>query len=111
MANTDAGQLMKSVERLISERKAVAAKEQQLVTSLNSALKEIGFQVVASPDGSTGSRSGGLGVKRAARRGVSPPRRRRKMTAAARKAVGARMKAYWAKRKRTSQKKAAAKPN
>jgi hypothetical protein len=32
-------------------------------------------------------------------------RRRRRMSAAERKAVGARMKAYWAKRKRTSKRK------
>ncbi len=43
--------------------------------------------------------------KAAAKAAGTPPRRRRKWSAAARRAAAARMKAYWAKRKRTARQK------
>ena len=49
------------------------------------------------------------GSGRASRTRSGAPRRRRAMSAAARKAIGERMKAYWAKRRASSGKGKAAK--
>jgi hypothetical protein len=95
--------MMRAVEALARQRRAAAAREQQLISSLSRALT-IGYQVVASGDGA-GGRSAAAKVSRTPKLEAPPRRRRRKMTAAARKAVGVRMKAYWAKRRKAAAKK------
>jgi hypothetical protein len=96
--------MMRAVEALARQRRAAAAREQQLISSLSRALTQIGYQVVASGDGA-GGRSAAAKVSRTPKLEAPPRRRRRKMTAAARKAVGVRMKAYWAKRRKAAAKK------
>jgi len=89
MAGPKADALVKSVQNLVAERQAVAAREKQLVLRLGAALVKIGYRVVPmGPDGAARPRR-----RRGRRRG------RRGMSAAARKAVSRRMKAYWAKRR------------
>ena len=52
--------LVKAVENLLTEKQAIAAKEQELITTLNGVLKKMGYQVVA------------LEVPRRGRRGRPP---------------------------------------
>lgn len=57
----DGGALVTSVESLIAEKAAVAAKEKKLIEDLNSALGKMGYRVV--PDKGAPA-SGGTGAKR-----------------------------------------------
>ncbi len=52
--------LVKAVENLLTEKQAIAAKEQELITPLNGVLEKMGYQVVA------------LEVPRRGRRGRPP---------------------------------------
>jgi hypothetical protein len=89
MAGPKTDALVKSVQRLVAERQAVAAREKQLVLRLGAALMKIGYRVMpmdsGAPEGPTMRRGRRLA--------------RRRMSAAARRAVSQRMKAYWAKRR------------
>jgi hypothetical protein len=89
MAGPKTDALVKSVQRLVAERQAVAAREKQLVLRLGAALMKIGYRVMPMDSGAP--------ERRTMRRGRRPARRR--MSAAARRAVSQRMKAYWAKRR------------
>jgi hypothetical protein len=50
--------LVKSVESLIAEKEAVAAKEKKLIADLNTALGRMGYKVVATKPASNGAGSG-----------------------------------------------------
>ena len=55
--------LVKSVESLIAEKEAVAAKEKKLIADLNTALGKMGYRVVstktaAPPGGGSGAKRG-----------------------------------------------------
>jgi hypothetical protein len=65
--------LMKSVEDLLLEKRVVGKKERELVQSLNSALRKMGYEVVPIDSGEPGLRTRGR------RRGRPPgrPRKRR----------------------------------
>ena len=89
MAGPKADAVVKSVQRLVAERQAVAAREKQLVLRLGAALVKIGYRVVPMDSG----------APERPRRPRGPRRGRRAMSAAARKAVSRRMKAYWTKRR------------
>jgi hypothetical protein len=89
MREPKADSLVRSVQGLLAEKEAVAAKEKQLVVRLGAALMKIGYRVVPMDSG----------APERPRRPRGPRRGRRAMSAAARKAVSRRMKAYWAKRR------------
>jgi hypothetical protein len=83
---------------MLDEKRALQAKEQAVLRDLNAALNGMGYQVI--PLGSANSSTSRRGpITRTAERSTTP-RKRRGMSAAARKAVGRRMKAYWAKRRK-----------
>ena len=63
MADPKADALVKSVESLVAEKEAVAAKEKELIDSLNAALGKMGYKVVSSDAGP---------VRRGRRRGRPP---------------------------------------
>jgi hypothetical protein len=79
-----------SIEAVVRERRRLEAKERSLIANLNASLKSMGFQIAPA---NSGSGPGGL------KRRQASARRRKPMSAEARKAVGRRMKAYWAKRR------------
>jgi hypothetical protein len=92
------------LEALMAERKAVAVKESRLVATLNTALRQIGYQVVPVLDETRGQSSVRARDRRGSDTDTSKRARRRPMSAAQRKAVGRRMKAYWAKRRAEAKK-------
>lgn len=75
----------------------VSSIVRKALANLNSEKARLDRQIAAL-EGALG------GLDGRARRGAAP-RRRRKMSAAARKAIGVRMKAYWAKRRAKSKSK------
>jgi hypothetical protein len=89
MAGPKTDAVVKSVQNLVAERQAVAAREKQLVLRLGAALVKIGYRVVPMDSGAPERPT----IRRGRRRA------RRPVSAAARKAVSRRMKAYWAKRR------------
>jgi len=46
MTEAKSGALMKSVEDLLAEKQVLGEKERELVQSLNSALRKVGYEVV-----------------------------------------------------------------
>ena len=76
-----------AVQQLVKAKQSLTAKERSLIARLNAGLRKMGYQVVSLTQG---------GVKRAS----ASMGKRRGMSAAARKAISQRMKAYWAKRRR-----------
>jgi hypothetical protein len=82
-------ELVKSVQRVVAEREAVAAKEKQLVVRLGAALMKIGYRVVPIDTGASEAPARRHGRRRG----------RRQMSAVARRALSQRMKADWAKRR------------
>jgi len=87
--------LMRAVESLVAEKEAVTGKEKKLVSALNSALGRMGYQVVAVDRG--------VPARRGSRQAGRISRRWKPMSAAARRAVSRRMKA-WRKRKAAARK-------
>jgi len=88
--------LMRAVESLVAEKEAVTGKEKKLVSALNSALGRMGYQVVAVDRG--------VPARRGSRQAGRISRRWKPMSAAARRVVSPRMKAYWRKRKAAARK-------
>lgn len=109
MSDSKGNPLLKAVGTLATQKEELATKEMELVDSLNSALKRMGYRVVPRAGGiltdkrrgtRPGSRSGATASVSQARR----PRKRgrRGMSAAERSAVSRRMKAYWSKRRKAA---------
>lgn len=73
MSDPRAGALLSSVARLLSEKKALAAREQEFVEGLNRVLNQMGYEVVtvASPRRNRGEKRRGRrrGGRSTARRG------------------------------------------
>lgn len=61
MPQGDESNLVKSVESLLADKQAMAAREKKLIEDLNSALGKIGYRVVPtnSPDGAHPARKPG----------------------------------------------------
>ena len=79
-----------SIDAPVRERRALEARERTLIAKLNATLKRMGLAITPGHSG-----TGPEGLKRR----DAAARRRKPMSATARKAVSRRMKAYWAKRK------------
>ena len=62
MAEPEENGLVKSVEGLLSDKQAMAAREKKLIEGLNAALGKLGYKVVR-----TGSNSGADGPKKPGR--------------------------------------------
>ncbi len=108
--------LVKTVETLATQKEELATKEKELVETLNVALRRMGYQVLPVAGGIlTGRRRGRppgaqkmrevSGAQARARR----KRGRRAMSAAERRVVSRRMKAYWSKRRKATAKRPAGK--
>lgn len=102
MARTGMGDVANSLKTLLKEKQAIQQKEAALLTNLGAVLNSMGYQLVPMNSGGAVGR-----MKAGARRSiqtVAPKAKRKPMSAAARKAVGRRMKAYWAKRRKAAEK-------
>ncbi len=86
----------KTLRQALSKLTAEKQRIDRQIGAIETALQATGVRARGRPRGST----------RRGRKATVPRRRSRRMSAAARKAVSARMKAYWAKRKKTAGKRA-----
>ena len=102
----DLGRLLgtaeKKAQEWLSQRQTVTKQLTDLRDKATQLLRQLGAEGAAGRRGrragrATGSAADALGTGSGATRGT---RKRRKMTAAQRKAVGERMKKYWAARRR-----------
>ena len=82
--------LANSIDALVRARRVLEARERTLIANLNASLKSMGLAITPRHSG-----AGPEGLKRR----EAPLRRRKPMSAEARKAISRRMKAYWADRK------------
>lgn len=108
VAKNDGGELLRSLDALLKEKSALEAREKTLIASLSDLVGKMGYGIVplrAEDLSRAGNPRRGAARRPRARRTaprVQAPRRtkRRRMTAAMRKAASERMKASWAKRRR-----------
>ena len=114
MPDSKGSALVKTVETLATQKEKLVTKEKELVETLNAALTRMGYRVVPATGIARVRRRGRPPGSRSARRtrmskaGQPRKRGRRAMSAAERKAVSRRMKAYWAKRRKPGRRRSLA---